>query len=350
MPAYQDKARGTWYCTYQVKDKATGRFKTKKKRGFSTRREALAYERKNRYGTDDVTSMSFNQVAEEYFNSKTVAQNTEDIQKMQLRLHFPYAEYKLSSITKSLILEWLQALRIDVTHKTTTKNQVIQLVKAVLMYAEDKYEVSTPSKSLKKLDTPKAERQQRQEMHVWELDQFQTFYNAIDNYVLKTFFEFLYWTGCRKGEARALHKADVDLTAKTVTIKYTIDEVKYGLKEGTKTDSGIRTISIDDTLAEHLKPLMDSEGEFLFYGKAPIDIYPIRACWDKTIKETGLPRIKIHDLRHSHASFLIGHGTPITMVSKRLGHANPSITYKVYAHIIEKNEDELMQLLSDSHK
>lgn len=351
MPVYQDKQRGTWYVTYQVKDNATGLFKTKKKRGFQTKREATAYERENRYTDNEQPSAAtFGQLAEEYLQTKTVSEQTLENNRRLLRLHFPYNDYAITDITKPLVNEWIQNLRNDTKHKTNYKNAILTLVRSILQYIEETYEIETPVKAVKSLETPKRERQQRQELHVWELEQFKTFYDSIDNYVFKTFFEFLYWTGCRKGEARALHKEDVDLVGKTVTIKCTIDDDRYGIKEGTKTDSGNRTISIDDTLVEHLKPLMSSEGELVFYGDEPLRLSAITTCWNNAIKKTGLPWIKIHDLRHSHASYLLGHGIPVTMVSKRLGHANPSITYSTYAHIINKNEEELKELLTKDHR
>ncbi len=351
MPVYQDKQRGTWYVTYQVKDKATGAFKTRKKRGFNTKREATAYERENRYvDGGEPSNKTFNQVAEEFLGTKTVSPQTLENNRTLIRLHFPYKDYLITDITKPLIAEWLQDLRNDTKHKTRYKNAIIILVRSVLFYAEEVYEIETPVKSIKSLETPKKERQQKQEMHIWELEEFNKFYNALDSYVFKTFFEFLYWTGCRKGEARALHKSEVNLEAKTVTFKYTVDDDRYGVKEGTKTDSGRRTISIDDTLVEHLKPLMESEGEFVFYDKEPLRLAAINTAWTNGIKKSGVPWLRIHDLRHSHASYLIGHGIPVTMVSKRLGHSNPSITYKVYAHIIDKNEEELVDLLAKNHR
>ena len=65
----------------------------------------------------------------------------------------------------------------------------------------------------------------------------------------------------------------------------------------------------------------------------------------KAIKESGVKRINIHDLRHSHASNLIASGVNIVAVSKRLGHSDINMTLKTYTHLMNKSEDELLKNL-----
>lgn len=60
--------------------------------------------------------------------------------------------------------------------------------------------------------------------------------------------------------------------------------------------------------------------------------------------------IHVHDLRHSHASYLIHHGVPITTISRRLGHANANITLSVYSHMYVESENDVAQILNETYK
>jgi integrase len=60
----------------------------------------------------------------------------------------------------------------------------------------------------------------------------------------------------------------------------------------------------------------------------------ISQLFDRLVARTGLPRIRFHDLRHSHASLLVAAGVPIKVVSERLGHAHPGFTMATYQHVL----------------
>ena len=69
----------------------------------------------------------------------------------------------------------------------------------------------------------------------------------------------------------------------------------------------------------------------------------------KYAKIAGVKEIRLHDLRHSHASFLIHNGVPITAISKRLGHRSPKITLEVYSHMYEESEEQIVDLLKSAY-
>lgn len=66
------------------------------------------------------------------------------------------------------------------------------------------------------------------------------------------------------------------------------------------------------------------------------------------MQKSGVKKIKIHDFRHSHASYLIANGMNIVAVSKRLGHSDVNMTLKVYTHLFKKNDDEITEFLDKS--
>ena len=68
------------------------------------------------------------------------------------------------------------------------------------------------------------------------------------------------------------------------------------------------------------------------------------------IKKSGVKRIRIHDLRHSHATILINSGVNIVAVSKMLGHSNINQTLKTYTHLLESTNDELVDRIIELKK
>ena len=69
--------------------------------------------------------------------------------------------------------------------------------------------------------------------------------------------------------------------------------------------------------------------------------------FDRLVARCELPRIRLHDLRHSHASILLKAGVPVKVVSERLGHANPAFTITVYQHVIPGMQVDAASVFSD---
>jgi len=161
-------------------------------------------------------------------------------------------------------------------------------------------------------------------------------------------------TGMRVAEVSALTWPDIDWRAKTISVNKSWDYV-YGKKfKKTKSESSIRTITVNDELLNHLKQLhtlqvrfgLDNPDYMVFMntrGRIPTP----GAC-DLLLKKyhtsLGIKRISFHGLRHTHASYLLYKGVKMEYISKRLGHKNSSITRNVYAHLIaedQKQEDSI---------
>jgi len=64
----------------------------------------------------------------------------------------------------------------------------------------------------------------------------------------------------------------------------------------------------------------------------------ISAAWGSFAARIGMPEVTFHSLRHAHASQLIAEGVDLVTISKRLGHANPSITLRVYSHLFATDD------------
>lgn len=165
--------------------------------------------------------------------------------------------------------------------------------------------------------------------------------------------------GVRRGELVALTWTDVDFTAGTLRIERTMTVDQRGRKrvgDETKTDASRRTIRLPAVCVDALRWHRARQNERrLAAGDAWTDTgvvfdgglgerFPYNrftAAFRDLKAELGLPdEMRIHDLRHSAASLMIHAGVPIPAIAKVLGHANPSITLRVYSHALKAMEDQ----------
>ena len=158
----------------------------------------------------------------------------------------------------------------------------------------------------------------------------------------RPFIEFLVASGCRFGEATALKPGDVDRDAGTVHIRRAWKHSTHGWRLGPPKS---RRSKRDITVAKTVLDKLDYSGEWLFCGRdgpnwrqpgdRPIRIQGFhRRVWQPAVIRTGLlPRPRVHDLRHTCASWMIQSGIPMVVVSRHLGHENISTTIDLYSHI-----------------
>ena len=130
-----------------------------------------------------------------------------------------------------------------------------------------------------------------------------------------------------------------------------------------KTKSSVRSISLDDvTLGHlvHLKARTASErlalgigwddDAYLFVHENQVAIHPERLShrFARLVKESGLPAIRFHDLRHAYATAALRAGVPIKVVSQRLGHGSVGITLQTYAHVLPGDDEHAAQTVASS--
>lgn len=187
----------------------------------------------------------------------------------------------------------------------------------------------------------------------WTPNEYFNFIKNVDNYIDKVTFEFLYFTGCRIGELEAL--TFNDLIDNIININKTISKEFYNGKRvitTPKTKTSIRKILIDDYLLKEINKLKEyyknkynnfNNNFYIFGGNKPLSNTTIERKKNKYCDKANVKRIRIHDFRHSHVYLLMNNNIPITAISKRLGHANTSITLDVYSHF--SNEDEIYYLI-----
>ena len=161
-------------------------------------------------------------------------------------------------------------------------------------------------------------------------------------------FLLLYWTGMRIGELLALTYEDIDLEKRCITINKSYQRLNgKDMITPPKTPKSNRQISIPPFLAEELKEYCSmlygiTANERMFrFTKSFMEHEMVRG-----IKETGVRRIRLHDLRHSHITMLIENGYSAKDVGSRAGHSAERITFK-YAHAYAEKGKEMANTLSD---
>jgi integrase len=210
------------------------------------------------------------------------------------------------------------------------------LLHAVLDRAVSEGHVPT-NVAKRRLKLPTGGGHDREDMRILTLEEYLALEAAISpNY--RPLLRFLWGTGCRWGEAVALTVADVRLPNVTIrrAQKYAPGEYRIGAP---KTRRGRRTIALPAELHDELRALCaDKSSSDLVFTSVQGQPIRHRTFWDRywrpAVAVVPEPRPRIHDLRHSHASWLLGRGVPIHVVQARLGHESIKTTVDTYSHLL----------------
>lgn len=185
------------------------------------------------------------------------------------------------------------------------------------------------------------------------------FEEVISNICISDFYEHLcfvmlwlyFCTGVRVNEGTAIWWNDIDFDKKELRVSHMlimINKNNWQRQNHTKTDSGLRIISLDDDTIQILKAWKERQSKLgkvnfvLSYDGNPMLKSTISRIIKRYAKLANVPLIQAKGLRHSHASYLINElNASVLIVSKRLGHSSPEITLKHYAHMWSGVDKEL---------
>lgn len=340
MPVYKDKKRGTWFVKYSRT--VDGKREQVFKRGFATKKEAVLWESTETANNVSHTSMTFEDLLTEQLKFINSSGTSSAMKKSWLTKHFPYYSDPINKISKPKLVEWRNSL--DGKLATRTINRGLGYVRAVFAYASTVYNVPDNGRIIQSY---KLTKEDKSEMPVWTVEEFNKFLNKIEYPDYKAYFYYLFWSGCRRSEGLALCKDDIQ--GKHVRIWRAMKHFKNGFVP-LKSDSSERTILLDDVTLAYLQPFISKANPFVFGETRSLPITSVQKVFEQGIKDAGVPRIRIHDLRHSHATMLINSGANIVAVSKRLGHSDINITLKVYSHLLKQTEEQLADTLAGLHE
>lgn len=182
-------------------------------------------------------------------------------------------------------------------------------------------------------------------LQVWTAEQARRFLDLVDDHPWRSLWHLALGTGARRGELLGLGWDDVDLPARRLTIRRSLTVVDGVARLlGTKT-SRVRTLSLGASVVDALwRAAPVAAGEHRAGGGwglvmtdvdgRHLDPMAVTREFRRLVRELDVPVIRLHDLRHTHASLLLEQGVPAKVVSDRLGHTTIAMTMDVYAHLM----------------
>lgn len=347
MAVYRNEKNGKWYSIIRYTD-WKGERKQKCKRGFSAKREALDWEReflRQKRADVDMTFENFVKLYEQDIRPK-IKENTwltkESVIQSKILPYF--AKRKLSDITAKDIIDWQNEIRSHKDEKgkayspcylKTVHNQM----SAIFNHAVKYYDLNlNPAAKAGNMGS-----EYYREMLFWVKEEYLKFADVMMDKPLSYYaFEILYWCGIREGELLALTPEDFDFEKCTLRINKSYQRLKgRDVVTTPKTPKSNRTIDIPRFLCDEIQDYIK-----MIYGIKPTDrMFPVSKHYlhremDRGSKAAGVKRIRIHDIRHSHVSYLIDQGFSVLAIAQRLGHESIDITYR-YAHLFPSVQKEM---------
>ena len=352
MSVTKDGNTGRWMSQIRVTD-WTGKVIHKKKRGFSTKKEAMQWERDFISQSTGSIGMTFQDFIAIYLRDmeQRLKPSTMSNKRWQINLKItPYfGKMPLQDIKATDVRNWQNTLTSYRDEKgkpyaETYLRSINNQLTAVFNYAVTYY-------GLRENPCHKAGtmgRKNADEMDFWTTDEFQTFIEAIkDKPVSYAIFMTLYYTGIREGELLALTPADIDLEKQTLRINKSYQRVNgQDMITSPKTPKSNRTIPIPDKLVTCLKEYMAK-----CYGLQPDErLFPYNKSFlyreiTSGCEKSGVKKIRIHDIRHSHASLLVEMGCSPLLIAERLGHEKVQTTMDTYSHLYPNKQVEVARQL-----
>ncbi len=349
MSVYKDGDK--WRVIYRYTN-WQGERKQTQKRGFITKREALAWEREMLLKQSGKLDMTFESFFEIYEADKTkrVKQNTWESKSHIIRTKIiPYfGKRKIAEIEPKDVIAWQNELLSHVDkngepYSQTYLKTIHSQLSAIFNHAVRFYHL--PSNPAQKAGAMGSEEQK--EMLFWTKEEYLKFSDEMMDKPLSFYaFEILYWCGVRLGELLALTPADFDFKQNNLRINKSYQRL-HGEDVITtpKTPKSNRIVKMPQFLGEEIQEYLGmlyeiGENDRIF----PVTKHYLHHEMTRGAKAAGVKRIRIHDLRHSAISLLIEMGFSALAIADRVGHESIEITYR-YAHLFPNKQSEMANRL-----
>ena len=351
MSQYKDEKTGKWYAIFRYRT-YEGANKQVKKCGFATKREAKQYETEFISKMNGSKDMSVKSLSELYLadckkrNKPASYQTTADCLKNRILPTFGHQAVK--DITP-IMIRTRQNEQLIPKYKKSTAIDTCRIFGTMLEFAVRYYGLpSNPMRIAGTVRYPNGN--EDAPIRFWTQEQFEQFMTLIHEPMHHMIYEMLFWMGMRIGELCALRLKDIDFEQGVVHIErnkvhiFNVGDVF----QTPKTATSRRTIGMPDKLKEELTEYVQR-----LYEPKPDDLlFPRSASsigryFRNTQKRNNFePHIRLHDLRHSHASLLLNMGIPAKAIADRLGHANEIMLFRTYGHMYLEQRDELVAKLN----
>lgn len=294
----------------------------------------------------------------------------EELAKGSVRVYKTHVNQRIVPVLGAIALQKLTSRDVKrlrthmATHKgvrgrvpsaQTRKQTLVVLHKALRAAMHDGLIRTNPAQGVRRPRVPK------REMHTWTAEQLRAFLDSTKDSRLYPLWRFLSQTGLRRGEALGLQLDALDLNAGKVMVRRQRKQDGYAVEEGPMKSDARRSISIDggtvEALRAQLQQQLDDAAEwgeawqasghvFVREDGSPWHPDRISKLFDQAVKAAPVPRIRLHDLRHSWATLALRAGVHPKVVQERLGHKNISITMDLYSHVLPDMQESAAELVA----
>lgn len=350
MPTYKNPKTEKYYCKFYYTD-WQGKKRQCKKEGFALQRDARQYEQDFLAKEAKDCTITFTALVEHYLKYSEAHQrhSTVEAKRSIIKKHLvsAFGPMPINKITALTVEHWQEQVIASGKYAPTTLHQLQGRLSAVFNFAVKYYNLTVnPAKRAGGIG-----KQRREKVTFWTVDEFNTAMKTLQGMKIdaKYFaaYNLLFYSGIRHGELAALTVADFNAEAGTIRINKTLARTIHGYGiTPPKTKKSNRTVTIP---AAVVKMLQDQIGRL--YEPRPTDAifphitYGLSDYLHKAATAASVKDIRVHDLRHSHASMLINLGFPPLLICERLGHEDITTTLRTYSHLYPGKENEVASSL-----
>ena len=353
---YKDNKRKTWYFRTYIIDKY-GNKKQIERSGFKTKSEAKLEESNfliNKQIDDE--DLTFQELYDIYIKSKKQKLKMQSlratISRFELHILPYFKDYNIKNITNRVYLDWKEQI-LNKHYSYKYNSNLHGCMVSILNYAMDFYDLE---KNIASKIGNFARGNYIPKVDFWTYEEFNQFINIVDDTLYSTLYNTLYFTGMRLGECLALNWNDfkgnyLDIN-KTIAKEHNngnfVINAPKTMKSIRKIQLDTETIRILNELHEYYKKFVGfTDDWFIFGGLYPLSQSTVGRRKDEYCSKANVKKIRMHDFRHSHATLLLSRGIPVTVISKRLGHADMTMTLNTYSHLMPEDENKAINLINN---
>lgn len=306
-----------------------------------------------------IMNITFQEAYESYIKYITIKKKAQSLRSIRSRFEnyiLPYFQHlKLSELTPALYLDWqymIEKKNFKFSYKKSLHFSNVALLNYCMKFFDLNRNVASLVGCFSNNHEPK-------NVDFFTLKEFKKFIRKVEEREYKTFFEFLYWTGVREGEALALTWNDISKSRVHITKTISKECVNNErIITSPKTRSSIRTIKIDLILRFKLhllkrmyKKLYSNFDDncFVFGCKKAFSQSTVERKKNKACKLARVKQIRVHDFRHSYATLLLSHRVRVEKVAQNLGHSDIATTLNTYSHVLQSEDKQISSLLFCLH-
>jgi integrase len=327
----------------------SGKIVNTSKRGFRTKQEAVFWEAEFREQRKKDIDIPFDYFIEEKYLKDmkiNVKATTYQTRHHAIRNYITsyFGSTNIASITAGDIRNWQNHMKNRGFAPSSLKT-INKIISSIFTFAVRFYRLpENPARLAGSMGYD-----ENGEKGIWTHADFKKFINQVEEKKFEALYYLLFFTGMRIGEALALTIKDINFETGVISITKSYQKIKKVEYITTpKTKSSVRKIDMPNNLANILKQYIEKKYDLkgkdrLFpYTQSIVGIY-----FRKELSHIDVPYIRIHDIRHSHASLLIELGENPVLIAERLGHKSVQMTLDRYSHLYPNRQKKLAQKLDN---